>query len=92
MALSENAKKQALALMKTRTNRTPGDASLDEMYSARLDAAEKRLERTGITMTDSLEDVMLLVDQAVYDYQNRDKQTGEPDWLRMRKRERWLAE
>lgn len=92
MALSEEAKMQALALMKVRTNRAPGDISLDDMYTARLEGAEQRLAKQGITLEDGMDDVMLLVDQAVYDYQNRDKQAGEPDWLRMRKRERWLAQ
>lgn len=90
MALSPEAKMQALALMKVRTNRAPGDTSLDDMYTARLDGAEQRLAKQGITLADGMDDVMLLVDQTVYDYQNRDKQAGEPDWLRIRKRERWL--
>lgn len=90
MALSPEAKVQALALMKVRTNRAPGDVSLDDMYAARLNGAEQRLAKQGITLADGMDDVMLLVDQAVYDYQNRDKQAGEPDWLRARKRERWL--
>ena len=90
MALTENAKKRALSLMKTRLNRTPADTSLDEHFTARLDAAEKEMQRQGIRMTDAMDDVMLLVDKATFDYQNRDKQQGQPDWLKSKLRGRWL--
>lgn len=92
MALTENAKKQALSLMKTRLNRTPADTSLDEYFAARLEAAEREVARQGIILTDAMDDVMLLVDKAVFDYQNRDKQQGQPDWLKSRLRGRWLTE
>ena len=35
---------------------------------------------------------MLVVDTTVYQYQNRDKPGGMPEWLRLRRRERWLRE
>ena len=82
----------ALRLMKSRLNRLPGDTSLDEYLNARLEAAKTELEKEGIRLTDGHDDLMLVVDKAVFDYGNRDKQTGEPDWLRLRKRERWLHE
>ena len=82
----------ALRLMKSRLNRLPGDTSLDEYLQARLDAAAKELQGKGISLTDSHDDLMLVVDKAVFDYGNRDKQTGEPDWLRLRMRERWMHE
>lgn len=92
MALTENAKKQALSLMKTRLNRMPAETTLDEYFAARLEAAEQEMARQGITLTDAMDDVMLLVDKAVFDYQNRDKQQGQPDWLKSRMRGRWLNE
>lgn len=85
-------KTQALALMKTRLNRTPGDTSLDVYLMARLEAAVAQLEKTGIRLTNGIDDMLLAVDLAVYNYQNRDKEGREPDWLRARKRERWVQQ
>lgn len=82
----------ALSLVKTRLNRPAADTSLDDYLQARLEAAAGELSRVGITLTDSSEDLMLLVDTTVWQYQNRDKPGGMPDWLRLRRRERWLQE
>jgi len=81
---------QALALVKARLNRVQGDTSLDDYLVARIDAAAEELTRIGIALTDSVDDLMLVVDTAVWQYQNRDKPGGMPDWLRLRRRERWL--
>lgn len=89
--MTETSKKQALALMKTRLNRTPGETALDDYLMARLEAAEKTFAKQGIRLGDGMDDVLLLVDKAVFDYQNRDKQQGEPDWLRARRRGRWMG-
>ena len=83
---------QALALVKTRLNRLPGDTSLDDYLLARIDAAGQALAATGIILTDSVADLMLVVDYTVWEYGNRDKPGGMPDWLRLRRRERWLQQ
>lgn len=83
---------QALSLMKARLNRVQGDTSLDDMLSIRLEAAAGELERTGIHLDDSADDLMLLVDYTVWQYQSRDKPGGMPEWLRLRRRERWLRQ
>ena len=70
----------ALSLVKARLNRLAADTA----------AAE--LEGTGISLTDSADDLMLLVDYTVWQYQNRDSAGAMPDWLRLRRRERWLRE
>lgn len=80
----------ALQLVKARLNRLASDTTLDTYLTARIDAAIGDLEGTGIVLTDSPEDMLLVVDYAVYQYQNRDKPGGMPDWLRLRRRERWL--
>ena len=82
----------ALELMKARLNRLPSDTVLDVYFQARIDAARGYLEGIGIHLTDSVEDLLLLVDLAVWQYQNRDKPGGMPDWLRLQRRERWLRE
>jgi len=81
---------QALALVKARLNRLPNDTQLDAYLRARLEAAKKEIEKNGIRLQDDLCDTMLLVDKTVFDYQSRDKQQGQPDWLRARLRNRWL--
>jgi hypothetical protein len=83
---------QALALVKARLNRTQGDTSLDDYLDARIEGAKAELARVGIELTDSADDLVLLVDYAVWQYQSRDKPEGMPEWLRLRRRERWLAE
>lgn len=83
---------QALALMKTRLNRLEGDTSLDQYFSARIEAATQALEKTGIVLENTANDLLLVVDMAVWDYQNRDKPGGMPDWLRLRRRERWISQ
>lgn len=82
----------ALALVKTRLNRLPGDTTLDGYLTARINGAISELEGTGIRLTDTPDDLMLVVDYTVYQYQNRDKPGGMPDWLRLRRRERWLRQ
>lgn len=82
----------ALGLVKARLNRLAGDTSLDTYLQARISAAVKSLEDTGITLTDNQEDLMLVVDVAVWQYQNRDKPGSMPEWLRLERRERWFRE
>ena len=82
----------ALSLMKARLNRLDADTSKDEEFTARLEAAAEELSGVGIHLTDSPADLMLLVDNAAWQYSNRDKNTGMPDWLRLKRRERWLRQ
>ena len=80
----------ALALVKARLNRLQSDTSLDTYFQARIAAAEEYLTGIGIALTDSQEDLLLVVDFAVWEYQNRDKPGNMPEWLRLHRRERWL--
>lgn len=82
----------ALDLVKTRINRMGADTSQDDYIMQRIEAAAEELKRTGITLTDSTDDLMLLVDFTVWKYQNRDKAAGMPEWLRLARRERWLQQ
>ena len=78
----------ALTLVKDRLNRL--DSRLDSYLLARINAAIDYLENAGIALTDSAGDLMLVVDVAVWQYQNRDSGAHMPEWLRLRRRERWL--
>ena len=81
-----------LALVKYRLNRLQADTTLDAYLQARIDAVRNELEATGIHLTDSQEDILLVVDMAVWQYQDRDKDGSMPEWLRLRRRERWLQQ
>lgn len=82
----------ALAMVKARLNRVEGDTTLDTVFTMRIEAAIDELQATGIHLWDTAGDLMLVVDTAVWNYQNRDQNAGMPDWLRLRRRERWLQE
>lgn len=83
---------QALSLVKARLNRLPSDTTLDGYLTARIMAAEQAIEATGIVLTASVADLMFVVDYTVWEYQNRDKPGSMPDWLRLRRRERWVRQ
>lgn len=80
----------ALGLVKSRLNRMAADTSLDDYFRQRIAAAVAELEGTGISLTGSPDDLMLVVDYTVWQYQNRDSAGSMPEWLRLRRRERWL--
>lgn len=80
----------ALSLVKSRLNRVPGDTSLDDMLNKRIEAAIQQLKDSGIDLQDTARDIMLVVDLTVWEYQNRDKPGGMPEWLRRMRFERWL--
>lgn len=82
----------ALALVKSRLNILSTNTALDDYLFARIEAAEQELEGNGIALTDSQDDMMLLVDLTVWQYQNRDSSAGMPQWLQFRRRERWLRQ
>lgn len=83
---------QALTLVKTRLNRLQSDTTLDEYLTARINGAAAELEAIGIHLAGTADDLLLLVDYTVWQYQNRDTPGSMPDWLRLRRRERWIRE
>ena len=87
MAVNEST---ALELVKARLNRLPTDTSLDTYLQTRISAAVQELTRVGINLQGSNDDLMLVVDYTVNQYQNRDTAGTMPEWLRLRRRERWL--
>lgn len=82
----------ALNLVKDRLNRMRVATQGDEYLKTRIEAAAQRLKQNGITLRDTTSDLTLLVDMTVWEYQNRDKMTGMPQWLRDARRERFLAD
>ncbi len=89
--MSEQDKLDILKILKARLNRL--DDLLDEYLSARIDAAIEELEHYGISLiSGDMRDLMLVVDLTAFEYSSRDKDGGQPDWLRLRIRERFLSE
>ena len=82
----------ALSMVKARLNRLASDTTLDVYLNTRITAAINELEATGIILTASTDDLMLVVDYTVWEYQNRDKLGAMPDWLKLRRRERWIQQ
>ena len=82
----------AIQMVKARLNRLQSDTTLDDYLMVRIEAAIKELEGTGIVLSDSMEDLMLVTDYTVWQYQNRDNAAGMPEWLRHRRRERWIRQ
>ena len=82
-----------LALVKARLNRLASDTALDEYLTKRIESAVAELKRSGITLDAAQpDDVMFCSDYVVWQYQCRDANSGMPEWLRLRRRERWLNE
>lgn len=79
-----------LDLVKARLNRT--DSALDEYLTERIHAAIDELTGAGIHLEETAGDNMLVVDLAVWRYQNRDKGEEQPKWLRQTIKERWLQD
>lgn len=87
MAYNEST---VLGIVKARLNRLASDTSLDEYLKARIAAADKEFERSGIALEETADDAMLLADYTAWRYSNRDQSGAMPEWLRLARRERWL--
>lgn len=82
-----------LGIVKARLNRLASDTSLDTYLAQRILATDRELERTGIRLqADDVEDQVFLADIVAWQYQNRDKPGSMPEWLKLRRRERWLQQ
>lgn len=80
----------ALQVLKNRLDRMPDDTSRDEYFTARIEQTIEELEQKGIRLTDSVSDLMLVVDGAAWNHANRDKMTGQPEWMRKKIVGRWI--
>ena len=85
---------QAYALLLARRDRAglQQPEALEAYYKSALAAAQQELQSTGISLSDTLSDVLLLVDVASWNLSNREKTGKMPEWLRLKRRERWLQE
>lgn len=82
-----------LPILKTRLDRLRTDTSRDEYLKSRIQAADMELARNGIhLLRDSTADAVFLADYTAWRYNNRDAPGSMPEWLRLARRERWLAD
>lgn len=81
-----------LAIVKPRIDKLPGETDQDEYLKARIRAAIGEFARNGIYLTECADDMVLAADYVVWRYSNREKNEPMPEWLRLARRERWLAE
>lgn len=80
-----------LALVKARRNRT--DTLLDDYFLTRIRAAIQEFREKGIVIRHGNDsDLLLVTDYVCWQYANRDKNEGMPEWLKLARRERWLSE
>lgn len=80
-----------LGIVKARLNRLASDITLDAYLTQRIEAANVKLRRTGITLIENdPEDQLFLADYVAWEYGNRDKPGSMPEWLRLARRERFL--
>lgn len=86
-------KERTLGIVKARLNRLAFDTSLDDYLETRIEAADIELANNGINLNaENVSDAVLLADTVVWQYSNRDSNTGMPTWLRLARRERWLSD
>ncbi len=81
-----------LAVVKGRLNMLESETDLDSYLTERIRAAIGELSEAGIHLRNSSRDIVFVADYVCWQYSNRDKNEPMPDWLRLARRERWLAE
>lgn len=80
----------AVSMFKQRKDMLTGITQRDEYIDMRIKAVISELESKGIHLVNTESDLMLVVDTAVWQYNNRDQSGAMPEWLRLARRERWL--
>ena len=84
---------RTLPLVKARLNRLQTDQSLDWYLIKRIEATDGEFERIGIHLDAfSIDDMVLLADWVAEGHLNRDKGGIVPEWLRLKRRERYLTQ
>jgi len=81
---------QILEIVKLRLNRT--DTVLDDYFTERIKAAITELDGNGIHIQTTSRDIIFVADLVCWQYSNRDKPNAMPEWQRLARRERLLAE
>ncbi len=79
-----------LEIVKARLDRS--DYLKDEYLKIRIEAAVEELQGLGIYVSNTPRDVVFVADYVCWQYSNREKNEPMPEWLKLQRRERWLAE
>lgn len=80
----------AIAMVKQRKDMLQKPNPRDLYIEMRVKETIGELQDMGIHLVDSPQDLMLVVDIAVWKYNNRDKSNAEPQWMRNAKNNRWM--
>ena len=80
----------AIAMVKQRKDMLQTANPKDAYIDMRVRETIGELQDMGIHLVDTPQDMMLVVDIAVWKYNNRDKSHAEPQWLRDAKNTRWI--
>lgn len=88
--LSNEKKDLLYKLTKTRLGRLAPDADLDALITLYVDSAAEQLEKDGISLKDTADDMTLVMDLAVHKYNRRDKDAPMPEALKWEIQDRWL--
>lgn len=80
----------AVAMVKQRKDMLQTANPKDLYIEMRVKETIGELRDMGIHLVDAPQDMMLVVDIAVWKYNNRDKSQAEPQWLRDAKNTRWI--
>lgn len=82
-----------LRLVRARKNRMADDTSQDEVFGLCIRGAHAKLLDMGIRLDETDPgDTLMLVDYAVWRYNNRDNKDAEPMWLKEDIKNRWLRD
>lgn len=79
-----------LEMVKARLNRS--DNILDVYLTERIRALIAECAEKGIHLRNTSRDIIFAADYVCWQYSNREKNEPMPEWLRLARRERWLAE
>lgn len=80
----------AVLMVKQRKDMLTGIHQRDDYITARVQSVISELENKGIHLVDTTDDLMLVVDMTVWQYNNRDQGGAMPEWMRMLRYERWM--
>lgn len=83
---------EVLELVKVRLNKLGKPLPIDRTLQMRIAEAAQELEDGGIHLREDARDTMLIVDLAVWNYQNRDKPGDMPRWLTRKINRRWIKD
>lgn len=84
---------QVYRLLLARLDRAgkPPPVVLESYWRQRITEAQEYIINQGIQLSDSIEDMLLVVDYAAWMIDSRDMSGAMPEWLRYKIKQRWFT-